>query len=104
MAAIMQRVPHFIDAEPEIATFTSVDELLAIPWIARWREPWWEDRLPIGEGAANCSAGHPEQDAPTILSEPNPRGQQRSVRGSSRCRANGRSRRTGSPYRMNESW
>jgi hypothetical protein len=47
MAAIIQRVPGFIEAEPEMATFTNLDELLAISWIARWREPWWEEDEPV---------------------------------------------------------
>lgn len=47
MAAIIQHVPGFIEAKPETATFTSLEELLAIPWVARWREPWWEEDEPV---------------------------------------------------------
>lgn len=41
MAAILQHVPRFIDDAPETATFDTLDQLLAIPWVARFREPTW---------------------------------------------------------------
>lgn len=40
MNSIRQHVPSFVDiypAKPEIATFSSLEELLAIPFVAQWR-------------------------------------------------------------------
>lgn len=39
MAAIYQYVPHMDDLpEPKTATFDTVDQLVAIPWVAMYRE------------------------------------------------------------------
>jgi hypothetical protein len=36
---IVQHVPAFVDAEPQRAEFDTLDELLAVPWVAQWQDP-----------------------------------------------------------------
>lgn len=37
MATITQRLPGYIEGTPEIATFDTLAELLAVPFVAEWR-------------------------------------------------------------------
>ena len=43
MATILQHLPGFVDGTPEQATFDTLEELLALPFVAEWRahaQPW----------------------------------------------------------------
>jgi len=38
MNKIIERLPDFVDAEPRIVEFETLDELLAIDWVAKWKK------------------------------------------------------------------
>jgi hypothetical protein len=35
---IIQHVPGFVEAEPHVSEFTTLDELLSLPWVDRYKQ------------------------------------------------------------------